>query len=270
MVTSDGKLISKDRSKMPGFFSMLDGTSKTINICSGDRNIEMHSEMYFMKMSLDFINTLDADMIVKDNPTFFLFTFSSPCFKCLEEYKIINSKLFKNSSFEIFFYNIFQKNNINYLLKSEFDDYQISASSDIQFTMLENSIFRNECLPVINHFLDSFTIYYKNKKERKLIHQEITVQNAISKNIIKNNKINQEDLINMWQEVEKCINIEYEKMMNSHNTLLQQQYFFNFHFTKVEIPIASGKDDNFEIDFFINDKYKCNNPLSFFIQQPID
>lgn len=71
MVTSDGKLISKDRSKMPGFFSMLDGTSKTINICSGDRNIEMHSEMYFMKMLLDFINTLDADMIVKDNPTFF-------------------------------------------------------------------------------------------------------------------------------------------------------------------------------------------------------
>ena len=121
MVTSDGKLISKDRSKMPGFFSMLDGTSKTINICSGDRNIEMHSEMYFMKMSLDFINTLDADMIVKDNPTFFLFTFSSPCFKCLEEYKIINSNLIKNSSFEIFFYNIFQKNNINYLLKSEFE-----------------------------------------------------------------------------------------------------------------------------------------------------
>ena len=55
-------------------------------------------------------------------------------------------------------------------------------------------------------------------------------------------------------------------MMNSDNTLLKQKFFNNFHFTRIEIPISFDKNDNFEIDFFFNDKYKCNNRLSFLQQ----
>ena len=75
--------------KMFGLFSMHDGHSRYINICFQDRTKQLHSEMSFFYKVQQFIDSLSNDYYIKDKAYFLIYTYSSPCLSCMENYRMI-------------------------------------------------------------------------------------------------------------------------------------------------------------------------------------
>ena len=149
--------------KMPGLFSMHDGHSRYIYICFQDRTKQLHSEMSFFYKVQQFVDSLSNDYYIKEKAYFLIYTYSSPCLSCMENYRMIG-KYYQQSKFDIYFSTIYTKNNnIKFLLSdSRLSENDIKIDSTNYLPKLEQSLFREQCSVETDNFYRAYNQFLLN------------------------------------------------------------------------------------------------------------
>lgn len=198
---------------MPGFFTLIDQYSEEMIICFFDKVGEMHSEMLFLYYALPFINNLPDSYPIKSNPLFLIYTYASPCERCLETYYML-SKEHPNYFFEIFFTQRYKKNCISSLFYSKYEESEINFSNSFSFPLLDKAYFSMQCSSQINSLSSELYSFYKNQNKNKN-DQKQTIKE-------KYNTLNQ------------CSELVYKDIIENQGDI-KQQYFSKFSFESIQL-----------------------------------
>ena len=209
---------------MTGFFSVIDQYNKEIIICFLDKLGIIHSEMLFLLNAHHFLKSMPDSYPVKNNPFFLIYTYASPCERCLETYSMLSIE-YPTYHFDIFYTQRYKKNCISSLLYTKYSETDINFANSFSFPLLDKSYFAKQCSKFINVLSNTLYTSYLNNKN-------------------KDNKSNTIRLLlkSQYNDLNECSESIYKEIIKNQGEI-KKDYFPNFNFENIELL-----EKNVEID----------------------
>lgn len=213
LTVNGNTLNERDEYTMPGFFTLIDQYNEEMIICFFDKVVEMHTEMLFLYYALPFIKNLPDSYPVKSNPYFLIYTYASPCERCLETYYML-SKEHPTYIFEIFYTQRYKKNCISSLFYSKYKESEINFSNSFSFPLLDKAYFSKQCSTQINTLSDTLYYFYKNQQ--------------------KNINGQKQNIKEKYFTLGQCSETIYKDIITNKGDI-KEEYFSRFHFEIIEL-----------------------------------